>query len=131
MVLEGTELDGVDDQDSFYHVVCIGGLEGVTADMPFMDALGKAKSQGSFYSSAGPEFKTIYIEQGNRVVAETSPILHARLIGPAKEGKWKADIDKKKTTATNFRIPEDWAFARLEIEDEFGRKAWSNPLVRK
>jgi len=30
---------------------------------------------------------------------------------------------------THFRIPDDWAFARLEIENAFGKKAWSNPLL--
>jgi len=227
LILEGTELDGKDEQGSFYHVVCIGGLEGVSADMEFGDALQKAKSQGSFliwahphwsgntasdglrhgfnamevynhsvempigkgngafhwdsvlsektdmlgvatddnhffvgypdqvggwvmvnapelsegalmealrrgnfYSTSGPEFKNIHIEQGNRVVAETSPVLHARLIGPPTKGKWKADIEKRKMTKVNFRIPEEWAFARLEIEDEFGQKAWSNPLIK-
>ena len=85
--------------------------------------------KGNFYSSSGPDFKSIYMEKGNRVVAETSPIVHARLIGPATKGKWKAEVDKRNMTKTNFTIPDDWAFARLEIEDAFGQKAWSNPLL--
>ena len=85
--------------------------------------------KGNFYSSCGPDFKLIYIEQGNRVVAETSPIVDARLVGPATQGKWKAEVDKRNMTKTNFRIPSEWAFARLETEDAFGKKAWSNPLL--
>ena len=85
--------------------------------------------KGNFYSSNGPDFKSIYIEKGNRVVAETSPIVHTRLIGPATKGKWRDDVDKQDLTEAHFRIPEDWAFARLEIEDAIGKKAWSNPLL--
>jgi hypothetical protein len=227
MVLDGIELWGTDNQGSYYHVLCIGGVDGISEDTTLMDALEKAKSRGSFliwahphwsgntvadglrhqfhgievynhycemaigkgngafhwdcalepqpdmlgfatddnhfvegsppqvggwimvnapelspeaitasirkgnfYSSCGPDFKSIYIEKGNRVVAETSPIVHARLIGPATKGKWKAEVDKRNVTEAHFRIPDDWAFARLEIEDAFGRKAWSNPLLR-
>lgn len=226
MILDGIELNGKDDQGSNCHVVCIGGVDGISKDMTLMEALEKARSQGSFliwahphwsgntvadvlrhefhgievynhlceiaygkgngafhwdsvleqqpdmlglatddnhfhegfpaqvggwimvnapelspeaimasirkgnfYSSCGPDFKSIYIKKENRVVAETSPIVHARLIGPATKGKWKAEVDKRNMTKTNFRIPDDWAFARLEIEDAFGKKAWSNPLL--
>ncbi len=93
------------------------------------EAITASIRKGNFYSSSGPDFKWIYIEKGNQVVAKTSPIVHARLIGPATKGKWKAEVDRKKVTKTNFTIPDDWAFARLEIEDAFGKKAWSNPLL--
>jgi len=226
MILDGIELDGEDDQGSYYHVLCIGGVDGISTDMALMEAVAKARSQGSFliwahphwsgntvadglrhefhgmevynqaaeitigkgygafhwdsaleqqpdmlglatddnhfgddyapqvggwimvnaselspeaimasirrgnfYSSSGPDFKSIYIEKGNRVVAETSPIVHTRLIGPATQGKWRADVDKRNLTEAHFRIPDDWAFARLEIEDAYGKKAWSNPLL--
>lgn len=227
MILDGIELHGKDDQGSPYHVVCIGGVDGVSKDMTLMEALNKAKSQeslliwahppgsgntveeglrhgfhgvevynhsvemtigkglgafhwdsaleqqpdmvgfatddnhfvetippqvggwimvnapelspeaimasirkGNFYSSSGPDFKSIYIEQGNRVVAETSPIVYSRLLGPRATGKWRAEVDKRSVTQVHFRIPDDWGFARLEIEDASGRKAWSNPLLR-
>jgi hypothetical protein len=29
----------------------------------------------------------------------------------------------------HFRLPDDWTYARLEIEDAMGKKAWSNPLL--
>ena len=227
IVLDGIELDGRDAQGSYYHMVCIGGVYGISKGMSLMEALEKARSQGSFivwahphwsgntaaeglrhefhgmevynhlseiatgkgkgafhwdsvleqkpdilglatddnhffegyppqvggwimvnapelspeaimtsirrgnfYSSCGPDFKLMYIEKGNRIVAETSPVVHTRLVGPATRGKWRADVDKKNMTETHFRIPDDWAFARLEIEDASGKKAWSNPLLK-
>lgn len=226
VMLDGIELDGADELNSYYHVICIGCVEGITTDMPLPEALEKARRQGSFliwghphwsgntvaeglryefhgmevynhisevsigkghgafhwdsvleqrpdmmgfatddnhffegyppqiggwimvnahelsheaildaihrgnfYSSNGPAFNSITIEKGNRVIAETSPILHARLIGPATKGKWKPAAINSNMTRIHFRIPEDWVFARLEIEDAFGKKAWSNPLI--
>ena len=226
MILDGIELWGDDDHGSHYHIVCIGGVEGISVDMALMEALQKARSQGSiiicahphwtgntvadgirhgfhgmeiynfscevsigkgygvfhwdavlerqpdllgfatddnhfferfppqvggwimvnapelsreaitasigqgnFYSSNGPDFKSIYLEKGNRIVATTSPVAHARLVGPATMGKWKAAADNETITETHFRIPDDWAFARLEIEDANDKKAWSNPLI--
>ena len=228
MILDGIELDGEDDEGSYYHAVCIGNVGGVTRDMGFMGALEKARSQGSFliwahphwsfntvaegmrhgfdgieiynssshiafgnglatfhwdmilrerlgmlgfatddshfieaapleangwimvnapelseeaimasiregnfYSSGGPEFRSITIESGNRVVAETSPVEHTRLIGPMGKHKYKGAFDRGPITHTHFRIPDDWAFARLEIEDANGKTAWSNPLLRQ
>lgn len=227
-VLDGIELHGQDDQGSFYHVVCIGNVDGIASDTDFMDALEKARSQGSlliwahphwsdntvaegmrhgfqgievyncsshrawgkgsgafhwdailrrqpdmlgfatddshfiegvpleaggwimvnapelspeaitasirqgnFYSSNGPEFRTIYIERGNRVVAETSPVVHARLIGPRDKNKYKGALGREPVTDIHFRIPDEWPFARLEIEDADGKTAWSNPLLKK
>jgi len=227
IVLDGIELDGYDKEGSPYHVVCIGGVNGISREMDLMDAVERARSQesfliwahppwsgntvadglrhrfhgvevynhsveisigkgrgafhwdsvlrhqpdllglatddnhffeglppqvggwimvnapelsveavmasicrGNYYSSSGPDFKVIYIEKGNRVVAETSPVVHTRLIGPNPLGKWRAEIDEREVTEAHFRIPDDWPFARLEIEDAYGKKAWSNPLLR-
>lgn len=230
LVLDGTELHGEDEQGSYYHVVCIGDVAGITPEMQFMDALELTRSQGcfliwahphwsdntvaegmrhdldgievyncsshrawgkgsgafhwdailrqrpdmlgfavddahfvegvpleaggwitvnapelsreaimdsimrgNFYSSSGPEFKSISIERGNRIVAETSPVVHTRLVGPREHNKYKGVFGhstRDAMTDTHFRIPDEWAFARLEIEDAVGRTAWSNPLLR-
>lgn len=227
LTLDGVELHGEDDGGHFYHVVCIGNVDGISQEMSFAEAFARAQSQGSFliwahphwsgntaaegmrhgfhgievyncgsqlaygkgmgtfhwdeclrhgadmlgfatddshfieaapleaggwiavnapelsiealmasirqgnfYSSSGPEFKTIYIEKGNRVVAETSPVVHARLVGPRWENKYKGTVGRGLMEHTHFRIPDDWAFARLEIADADGKTAWSNPLLR-
>jgi hypothetical protein len=228
LVLDGIEVEGEDDRGSYYHVVCIEGIDGVAGDMALMEVIEKVRvqggilvwahphtsnntvaegirhsfhgievfnsinqvafgkgigafhwdasllhqpdmlgfatddahfinevpaenggwimvnapelsreaimasiRQGNFYSSSGPFFKSISIEQGNRIVAENSPVIHARLVGPMGSNKYRGAPEKEPMTETHFRLPEDWPYVRLEIEDTAGKVAWSNPLLRK
>jgi len=86
--------------------------------------------QGNFYSSNGPVFKSISIEQSNRIVAETSPVIHARLVGAGGMNKYRGAAGGEALTDMHFRLPDEWPYARLEIEDAAGKIAWSNPLLR-
>jgi hypothetical protein len=226
LVLNGIELEGPDDQGSYYHVVCIEGMAGVTGDMGLTAAIERVRSQdgiliwahphsvfntvaegvrhdfhgvevfnsinqvafgkgsgafhwdaalvhqpdmlgfatddahffkdvpaekggwimvnapdasreavlssiraGNFYSSTGPSLKSLSIEQGNRIVAETSPVAHARLVGAQGNSKYRGAPEGQLMTEAHFRLPDDWSFARLEIEDAAGKMAWSNPLL--
>jgi hypothetical protein len=106
-----------------------GGWIMVNAPETSRESIMASIRRGNFYSSSGPFFKSISIEQGNRVVVETSPVVHTRLIGPREKNKYKGVFGGGPITETHFRIPEDWPFARLEIEDADGKTAWSNPLI--
>jgi len=92
-------------------------------------AILNAIKRGNFYSSNGPYFKSIAIEKGNRIVVETSPVRFARLTGEPGRYKYKSAPNGTPLTRTTFRLPDDWTFARMEIEDENGKIAWSNPLL--
>ena len=52
--LDGVELDGFDEQNSYYHVVCLGALEGITREMGFSAALQTARDQGGLLILAHP-----------------------------------------------------------------------------
>ena len=108
-----------------------GGWITVNAPELSREAIMASLCRGNFYSSSGPLFKSICIEKGNRIVVETSPVVHARLIGPRDKNKYKGTFDKEPMTDTHFRIPEEWPFARLEIEDANGKMAWTNPLLKE
>jgi hypothetical protein len=43
-------------------------------------------------------------------------------------GKWINAIGNKPICRAEFELPRDWPYARLEIEDAAGKRAWSNPL---
>jgi hypothetical protein len=227
LVLNGIEIEGEDDQGSYFHVVCIEGIDGITRDPKLTEAIEKVRAQGgvlvwahphtsnntvvegirhgfhgievfnsinqvafgkgmgafhwdaslvhqpdmlgfatddahfikdvpaekggwimvnapelsreaimvsihmgNFYSSSGPLFKSISIEQGNRIVAETSPVVYARLVGAGGMNKYRGTNTKEPMTDMHFRLPDDWPYARLEIEDVDGKVAWSNPLLK-
>lgn len=83
--------------------------------------------RGNFYATQGPEFKTIEYTR-DTVKVETSPVLYARLIGPRRVGKWINVAEKEPLGHVEFELPLDWTYARLEIEDAAGKRAWSNPL---
>jgi hypothetical protein len=106
-----------------------GGWIMVNAPELSRDAILASIHRGNFYSSSGPLFKSISIEQGNRIVAETSPVIYARLVGIRGLNKYRGTKNKEPMTETHFRLPDDWSYARLEIEDADGKVAWSNPLL--
>jgi hypothetical protein len=83
--------------------------------------------QGNFYATQGPEFKTIEYGE-NSVAVETSAVTYVRLIGPRRTGKWIHAPSKNPISRAEFELPRDWPYARLEIEDAVGKRAWSNPL---
>lgn len=83
--------------------------------------------RGNFYASQGPSFKSIEYGE-NSIAVETSPVVYVRLIGPRRSGKWINALNKSPIQHTEFELPPNWPYARLEIEDAFGKKAWTNPL---
>ena len=107
-----------------------GGWIMVRAPELSVEAILGAIRRGDFYSTTGPVFHSIRFEQGNRIVFECSPVAHTRLIGPREKSKWRpaGSVGQATVTSGHFRIPGDFAYVRLEIEDEHGRMAWSNPL---
>ena len=48
-------------------------------------------------------------------------------------GNWRGDVRQRDgdglITVARFEFPEFWRWARIEVEDERGRRAWSNSFV--
>lgn len=94
------------------------------ASQPILDAI----RCGNFYASCGPEFRSITFN-GTHVAVETSSVQFIRLVGPAYRGQRIGSFDSQRLTAARFELPADWDYAYLEIEDEQGRRAWTNTLI--
>ena len=62
------------------------------------------------------------------MTAISFPVTFVRLIGPRMVGQWIKAEEDKPLLQTEFQLPTDWPYARLEIEDADGKRAWSNPL---
>ena len=86
-----------------------------------------AIKSGNFYSSCGPEFKSITYD--NKVLhIECSPVKFIRLVGPESRGCPSGSFDGKLLTQITMEIPEDWDHVYIELEDKEGKRAWSNTL---
>jgi hypothetical protein len=97
---------------------------------------------GRAYGSAGPRLLGVDVEP-DAVVVRCSAARAVRLrSGPwdgcavnadPDEMDWRGEILERDTeglvTAARLGYPERWRWARVEIEDEHGRRAWSNPFA--
>ena len=83
--------------------------------------------RGNFYSSCGPEFYSIEWD-GYELHISTSPVRFLRIVGPVWNGTRAGSFDGPLITHTSLPIPTDWQYAYVEIEDEMGKRAWTNNL---
>jgi hypothetical protein len=104
-----------------------GGWIMVNAPACTEEAIFAAIRRGNFYASCGPEFRQIRQENG-KITIQTSPVQFMRLVGPAWNGVQLGSFDGQVFERADFEVPEDWKYAYLEIEDESGKRAWTNPL---
>ena len=103
-----------------------GGWVVVNSGAGGTSILSQIKS-GNFYSSRGPEIHSI-TESGGTIRVETSPVRFICVVGPVWDGKTIGSGTGDPIEGASFKVPNDWAYARLEIEDDTGKCAWSNAL---
>jgi hypothetical protein len=104
-----------------------GGWVVVNAPECSYEAVMAALRAGNFYSSSGPEIYAIQ-QDGDTITVDCSAVQFARLVGPAYRGMNCGSFDGQTLTQASFKIPTDWPYMFLEIEDDHGKRAWSNPL---
>jgi hypothetical protein len=109
------------------HPTWNGGWVHVDAPDRTPAALIAAIRAGRFVSSRGPSIDSLEA-LGREVAVTCSPARFARLVGPAHRGQRIAAAEGQSLTRAVFTVPEDWAHARIEIEDDRGRRAWTNAL---
>lgn len=105
-----------------------GGWVMVNAPERTAPAILDALRRGNFYSSCGPDFRAIEVRD-NQLRLATSPVRFARLAGPGfncclRRGSFDGPLLEEAV----FDLPGDWDFAYAEIEDQKGRRAWTNNL---
>jgi hypothetical protein len=92
------------------------------------EAIMAALRSGNFYSTLGPTFQSISYA-GGEVTVRTSPVQFVRLVGPADKGQRWGSLDGQTRQVTTFKVPQDWRYAYVEIEDTRGQRAWTNALL--
>lgn len=81
---------------------------------------------GNFYSSSGPEIYSLSFD-GEKLYVEMSPVRFARLVGPRSYGMRTGEYDTFIENAS-FLLPAGQSYLYLELEDQYGRRAWTNTL---
>ena len=104
-----------------------GGWILVNAPELSTEAILAAIKHGNFYSSCGPELKSMTYDKTSLHI-ECTPVRFIRLVGPAHNGWRVGSFDGQLLTHASVEIPADWDHAYIEIEDKEGKRAWSNTL---
>lgn len=113
------------------------------------DAVLDALRTGAFYSSTGPTIRSIHLQDGELVV-ETSPCVSIAAVGQPPYGArvnagphglsiWgqrrmeesglrEGLLEGQTLTSARFPRFQGLRYIRVEVIDELGRHAWSNPI---
>jgi hypothetical protein len=118
------------------------GWTWVLAQERSASAVVDALRRGRFYSSAGPRLLDVVATEESVVVRSSSARSVRLRSGPwdgcsvnadPTMGSWRGEALEHDAaglvTDARFEVPEFWRWARVEVEDERGRRAWSNPFV--
>lgn len=104
-----------------------GGWIMVNAEARTREEIISAIKGGNFYSTCGPEFQTLAFD-GQDLHIQTSPVRFVRLVGPRCLGRRLGTFEGPELTRASLRVPQDWAYTYVELEDIRGRRAWTNGL---
>jgi len=110
-----------------FHAGVDGGWIVVNAPERSVPAILSAIRRGNFYSSQGPTIHSIETD-GKQLRVRTSPIRIAHLCGPAWRGGTSGLAGGALVSEVALEIPTDCRYVRLQLEDEHGRRAWTNTL---
>ena len=86
-----------------------------------------AIKKGQFYASQGPEFLDLRVMDG-KVYVETSNVKNIKFISSNAHGYNAFDHKGGFIHSASYSIKEHETYVRIEIIDEFGNRAWSNPI---
>jgi len=92
------------------------------------ESIFEAIKAGNFYASSGPSFESIEITDAGRIEIRTTPVRSAWVIGGFWQVLCKGLPSDEQFTAADFELP-DWDHLRIVIEDDHGRRAWSNNIL--
>ena len=107
-----------------------GGWIMVNAHACTAESILSAIREGHFYSSCGPQIHSLHYD-GDQLEIATSPVQFIRVAGPGSLGQRIGSFDDQRLTSASLQLPQDWDYVYLEIEDEYGRRAWTNTLFRR
>lgn len=114
----------VDDTHNATHIA--GGWIMVKARNRNPETILTAIRNGRFYSSQGPEIKSIGI-RGREIKVTCSPVMRINFITNRSKG-CSIFAAAPKLKEAIWTVPKGSTYARIELVSVFGKIAWSNPI---
>ncbi|MXV79010.1 hypothetical protein F4X73_11855 [Candidatus Poribacteria bacterium] len=106
---------------------CFHGWINVKAEELTIDGIMEALRTGSFYSTIGPEIEDITVED-RQMTVKCDPAQSIVFKSECSRGRRILPQDGALMTEATFSIPDSTKYVRVEVTDETGKKAWSNPF---
>lgn len=131
LLSEGRKLNAIATDDAHFlapgheNYDAFGGWVMVKAEENTPQALLDALKNGSFYSSTGPELRSIKLD-GMDLHVESSAVMNIMAVGRASRSINDIGSALTKTTLDVSKFAGDWF--RVVIVDRASKQAWSNPI---
>ena len=125
----GHRIWGVATDDSHHKIEDYGGgWVVVNASSLSVDPIVEALRQGHFYASSGPVIES-YGVCDDQVYVHCSAAQEIHFIAFERRGKSFIASPNQPLTKATHTLHGDEKYVRIEVVDERGRVAWSNPIV--
>ena len=123
----GKEINIIATDDSHFHINdAFGGWVMVKSDSNSKEAILEALKKGHYYSSQGPDFKNIRLQNGKlEVVCTPVEKIIVNGCGSASTYKYKNDME---SAIFNLGLLPQKKWLRITIIDKKGNRAWTNPI---
>ena len=92
-----------------------------------LDNIMEALRTGAFYSTLGPEIVDMALDD-KKLTVKCSPAQSIIFKAQCSRGKRVLPSNGERLTEATYNIPEGVKYVRVEVTDETGKKAWSNPF---
>jgi len=118
----------VDDAHHYTNDCCISFVM-VKAEKFDINSLMNAIKNGHYYSSTGPKFIDLKIDE-NFLIVKTSPCKRVDVCTNTYYGKsyYAENKDENAITNIKFELNDNLQYIRLRCTDYLGKSAWSNPI---
>jgi hypothetical protein len=108
------------------HADVMRGWVQVKSEALTHEAILAALKAGHYYSSTGPVLRDIEVDAGDKIIVRCSPVQHIFVTG---RGSVARQIHGNNLIEGELDISRlDSPYCRITVRDEYGGRAWSNPI---
>lgn len=108
---------------------CFHGWIMVKSPALTLDGIMEALRTGAFYSTLGPEISDITVNHADKkITVKCSAAQSIVFKAECHRGRRVLAPNGEALTEATYQVPEDAKYVRIEVTDETGKKAWSNPF---